>query len=197
MSAMTYAKAFMRKVLESDVTDSNSFVRKLVDQRYLAFAQAFNFNSDGNVATGKAVVQDKSDEAEVIGLYSEQRVRKGTAVAAEVEYYQARMATITSADDFVSDPRLFEFALTAYGIDASIAMLFLTAFGIKAGLFPLFFWLPASYHTPPAAVGALLAGLLTKVGVYAMIRVFTLLFPDPRGGVYMLVLVLLINGLGH
>ena len=75
-------------------------------------------------------------------------------------------------------------------LDASIAMLFLTAFGIKAGLFPLFFWLPASYHTPPAAVGALLAGLLTKVGVYAMIRVFTLLFSDPSGGVYAFVLVL-------
>ena len=64
-------------------------------------------------------------------------------------------------------------------LDAALSMLFLTAFGIKAGLFPLFFWLPASYHTPPAAVGALFAGLLTKVGVYAMIRVFTLLFPDP------------------
>jgi multicomponent Na+:H+ antiporter subunit D len=69
-------------------------------------------------------------------------------------------------------------------------MLFLTAFGIKAGLFPLFFWLPASYHTPPAAVSALFAGLLTKVGVYAMIRVFTLLFPDSGAGVYTLVLVL-------
>src|SRR5688572_28370294 len=75
-------------------------------------------------------------------------------------------------------------------LDAALSMLFLTAFGIKAGLFPLFFWLPASYHTPPAAVGALFAGLLTKVGVYAMIRVFTLLFPDPTGGVYALVLVL-------
>ena len=75
-------------------------------------------------------------------------------------------------------------------LDVSIAMLFLTAFGIKAGLFPLFFWLPASYHTPPAAVGALLAGLLTKVGVYAMIRIFTLLFPDPTGPVYSLILVL-------
>src|SRR5690606_2569490 len=42
--------------------------------------------------------------------------------------------------------------------------------------FPLFFWLPASYHTPPAAVSAVFAGLLTKVGVYAMIRVFTLVF---------------------
>jgi len=56
------------------------------------------------------------------------------------------------------------------------AMLFLVAFGVKAGIFPLFFWLPASYHTPPVAVSAIFAGLLTKVGVYAMIRVFTLIF---------------------
>jgi multicomponent Na+:H+ antiporter subunit D len=76
------------------------------------------------------------------------------------------------------------------GLDAALSMLFLTAFGIKAGLFPLFFWLPASYHTPPAAIGALLAGLLTKVGVYAMIRVFTLLFPDPGAGVYTAILVM-------
>jgi multicomponent Na+:H+ antiporter subunit D len=76
------------------------------------------------------------------------------------------------------------------GLDAALSMLFLTAFGIKAGLFPLFFWLPASYHTPPAAVGALLAGLLTKVGVYSMIRVFTLLFPDPNASVYGVLLVL-------
>src|SRR3954463_12201108 len=76
------------------------------------------------------------------------------------------------------------------GLDAALSMLFLTAFGIKAGLFPLFFWLPASYHTPPAAVGALLAGLLTKVGVYAMIRVFTLLFRDPSASVYTAILVM-------
>jgi multicomponent Na+:H+ antiporter subunit D len=52
----------------------------------------------------------------------------------------------------------------------------LIAFGIKAGAFPLFFWLPASYHTPPAAVSAVMAGLLTKVGVYALVRIFSLLF---------------------
>ncbi|MCG8587130.1 MAG: hypothetical protein MI757_20690, partial [Pirellulales bacterium] len=52
----------------------------------------------------------------------------------------------------------------------------LVAFGIKAAVFPLFFWLPASYHTPPAAVSALMAGLLTKVGVYAIVRAFSLLF---------------------
>jgi multicomponent Na+:H+ antiporter subunit D len=56
------------------------------------------------------------------------------------------------------------------------AMLFLVAFGLKAGMFPLFFWLPASYHTPPPAVSAIFAGLLTKVGVYALVRAFTLFF---------------------
>jgi multicomponent Na+:H+ antiporter subunit D len=59
---------------------------------------------------------------------------------------------------------------------AAVAGLFLVSFGIKAGIFPLYFWLPASYHTPPVAVSAVFAGLLTKVGVYALIRVFTLVF---------------------
>src|SRR5690349_17069509 len=67
-------------------------------------------------------------------------------------------------------------AVRSTGMDAVLASLFLIAFSIKAGLFPLFFWLPASYHTPPAPVGAVFAGLLTKVGVYALIRIFTLLF---------------------
>jgi multicomponent Na+:H+ antiporter subunit D len=68
-------------------------------------------------------------------------------------------------------------------------MLFLVAFGVKAALFPLFFWLPASYHTPPAAVGAIFAGLLTKVGIYSLIRVFTLLYRDAPPGLYTLLLV--------
>lgn len=62
------------------------------------------------------------------------------------------------------------------GLASMLAALFFIAFGIKAAVFPLFFWLPASYHTPPAAISALFAGLLTKVGVYALIRFFTLLF---------------------
>ncbi|RMX08201.1 Na+/H+ antiporter subunit D [Corticibacter populi] len=54
--------------------------------------------------------------------------------------------------------------------------LLLVGFAIKAGCFPMFFWLPASYHTIPIAVLALFAGLLTKVGIFACYRVFTLLF---------------------
>jgi multicomponent Na+:H+ antiporter subunit D len=50
------------------------------------------------------------------------------------------------------------------------------AFSIKAGLFPLYFWLPASYHVPTSAVSAIFAGLLTKVGVYALFRVIPLIF---------------------
>ncbi|MCC5929600.1 MAG: Na+/H+ antiporter subunit D [Cyclobacteriaceae bacterium] len=56
------------------------------------------------------------------------------------------------------------------------AMLFFVGFGIKSAIFPLYFWLPASYHTPPFAVSAIFGGLLTKVGVYAMLRIFTLVF---------------------
>jgi multicomponent Na+:H+ antiporter subunit D len=63
------------------------------------------------------------------------------------------------------------------GVRSALAGLFLVVFGIKAGLFPLFFWLPDSYPTAPAPVTAIFAGLLTKVGVYAIIRTQTLLFP--------------------
>lgn len=72
----------------------------------------------------------------------------------------------------------------------AVAMLFLVAFGIKAAIFPLFFWLPASYHTPPVAVSAVFAGLLTKVGVYALIRVFTLIFTQNVGYTHTLILIL-------
>lgn len=67
------------------------------------------------------------------------------------------------------------------GVVTAISMFFVVAFGIKAAVFPLFFWLPDSYHTPPVTVSAVFAGLLTKVGVYAFIRVFTLLFVGDIG----------------
>ncbi len=67
------------------------------------------------------------------------------------------------------------------GLLTTIAVMFMVAFGVKAALFPLFFWLPASYHTPPVAVSAIFAGLLTKVGVYALIRMFTLVFDQDIG----------------
>jgi multicomponent Na+:H+ antiporter subunit D len=73
------------------------------------------------------------------------------------------------------------------------AALFFMAFGIKAALFPLFFWLPASYHTPNITVTSVFAGLLTKVGVYVIIRFFTLFFVQDQ--TFWLNLFLIIAGL--
>ncbi|HUC93994.1 MAG TPA: Na+/H+ antiporter subunit D [Paenibacillus sp.] len=66
------------------------------------------------------------------------------------------------------------------GVLNVIAVLFLIVFSLKAGLF-LFFWLPGSYSAPPAAVTALFGALLTKVGLYALIRTFTLIFYQDPG----------------
>jgi multicomponent Na+:H+ antiporter subunit D len=74
------------------------------------------------------------------------------------------------------------------GVRMAFSVLFLIVFGIKAGLFPLFFWLPDSYPTAPSPVTAVFAGLLTKVGVYAIIRFETLVFPTSRPTTLILVL---------
>lgn len=62
-------------------------------------------------------------------------------------------------------------------IQALLAGMLLVAFSSKAGLFPIYFWLPSSYHTPHPAVTAFFGGLLTKVGVYTLFRIFSLIFP--------------------
>lgn len=72
-----------------------------------------------------------------------------------------------------------------------VAAIFLTAFAIKSASFPFFYWLPASYQTPPPVISAVFAGLLTKVGVYVMIRFFTLMYPaqSPDAGlIYQIIL---------
>lgn len=62
----------------------------------------------------------------------------------------------------------------------TIGALYFLAFAMKAAAFPVNFWLPASYHTPRIVVSAVFAGLLTKVGVYALIRTMILLMPESR-----------------
>lgn len=59
----------------------------------------------------------------------------------------------------------------------TLSALFILAFGMKAAAFPVNFWLPASYHTPDITVSALFAGLLTKIGIYALLRVMIMLLP--------------------
>ena len=71
----------------------------------------------------------------------------------------------------VDDPRLL----------SAIAVMFVVALGVKAAVFPLFFWAPATYPAAPVAIAALFAGLVTKAGVYALVRVFTVIFTHDVG----------------
>jgi multicomponent Na+:H+ antiporter subunit D len=69
----------------------------------------------------------------------------------------------------------------------TLAFLYLLAFGMKAAAFPVNAWLPASYHTPRMVVGALFAGLLTKVGVYALLRTMLTILPAERDTMALLI----------
>ncbi|ONM47596.1 Na+/H+ antiporter subunit D [Nocardia donostiensis] len=85
------------------------------------------------------------------------------------------------------------------GIRNAVYAVLLVGFGIKAAVFPLSNWLPDSYPSAPAPVTAVFAGLLTKVGVYAIIRTYTLIFPAGGFGNLLLVaglLTMLIGILG-
>ncbi|WFU68462.1 DUF1217 domain-containing protein [Bradyrhizobium sp. CB2312] len=111
---MAYAKAFMKKVLESDLNDSKSFVNKLVDKRYREFAAAFSFNG---AATPVAQSDDQTDE--MIGLYTATKKSQVDALADDTKYYNAKIGNITSADQLLNDDRLRNYVYSAFGIDES------------------------------------------------------------------------------
>lgn len=89
-----------------------------------------------------------------------------------IGFIYASVGTINMADLSLKLPTL------PVGTQMQLHLMLLIAFGIKAAVFPLSLWLPDSYPTAPAPVTAVFAGLLTKVGVYAIIRTETLLFPE-------------------
>lgn len=109
---MAYAKAFMKKVLESDLNDSKSFVNQLVDKRYREFAAAFSFNGSAT-----PVAQSDSQTDEMIGLYTATKKNQVDALAADSTYYSTHIGNITSADQFLNDDRLRNYVYSAYGID--------------------------------------------------------------------------------
>jgi multicomponent Na+:H+ antiporter subunit D len=67
-----------------------------------------------------------------------------------------------------------------------LGLMLALVFGIKAGLFPLYFWLPNSYPILPASLAALYSGMLTKVGVYVLLRTFTTMLPHSLDGIYLM-----------
>ena len=111
---MAYAKAFMKKVLESDLNDSNSFVNKLVDKRYREFAAAFSFTG-----TATPVAQSDNQTDEMIGLYTATKQSQVDGLAGDSNYYSAKIGGITSADQLLNDDRLRNYVYSAFGIDES------------------------------------------------------------------------------
>jgi hypothetical protein len=109
---MAYAKAFMKKVLESDLSDANSFVNKLVDKRYREFAAAFSFNGSAT-----PVAQSENQTDEMIGLYTATRKSQVDALASDSNYYSAEIGNISSADQLLNNDRLRNYVYSAYGID--------------------------------------------------------------------------------
>ncbi|OEH84582.1 Na+/H+ antiporter subunit D [Desulfuribacillus stibiiarsenatis] len=94
-----------------------------------------------------------------------------TLFLVSVSYLYATIGSLNMADISL---RVAE--VEQQGILSVIAIMFLIVFAMKAAVFPLFFWLPNAYSGPPHAIAAFFAGLMTKVGVYALFRVFTLIF---------------------
>ncbi|OCP00299.1 MULTISPECIES: DUF1217 domain-containing protein [unclassified Ensifer] len=108
---MTYAKAFMRKVLESDLSDDNSFANRLNDERYRNFAAAFSFSSS------KPVAQTSAQLDALIGLYNDRINNLDTVMRGEMAYFGAAMDLVTDVDQFLGNERLREFAFPLFDLD--------------------------------------------------------------------------------
>jgi len=102
-----------------------------------------------------------------------------------VAYLYSVVGTLNMADISVKIAQIDQ-----PGIITVIAVLFLVVFGLKGAIFPLFFWLPSSYAAPPIPVLALFGALLTKVGVYAIMRTYTLFFTFDQGFTHELLMIL-------
>lgn len=108
---MAYATAFMRQVLESDLTDENSFVNRLTDTRYRGFAQAYSFQSETAVAQSDAQLDD------VIGLYTAAMENAGSVQTEETRYYNIVIDTVTNVDQMLNNERMRDYLFTAFSID--------------------------------------------------------------------------------
>lgn len=113
LEEMTDSVAFMRKILESDLSDGNSFANKLSDERYRDFARVFNFSD------ATAISQTEAQLDELIGLYNTSIADLGATQKEETRYYNVMIDKLTSVDQLLNNDRLRAYVFTAFGIDES------------------------------------------------------------------------------
>ncbi|MDI5928826.1 DUF1217 domain-containing protein [Rhizobium leguminosarum] len=107
---MTYAKAFMKKVLESDLSDSSSFANSLSDGRYAEFAAAFKFSGETETA------QSDAQRDSLLDAYEESFDTEADDIADQTDYFEENISSITSVDDLLSSSKLKNYVLTAFGL---------------------------------------------------------------------------------
>jgi hypothetical protein len=110
---MTYAKAFMTKVLEGGVTDPDSFANRLSDKRYLEFAKAFDFKRNGADATTYNRAQIDVPRNFIFQTEMTTGQANYALVEEETSYFLENIGNVKSVDDLLANDRLLRYALTA------------------------------------------------------------------------------------
>ncbi|MFG1420240.1 DUF1217 domain-containing protein [Roseixanthobacter liquoris] len=120
LSDMTYAKGFMRKVLDSDLSDKNSFANKLNDQRFTQFAKMFAFKTLVAATTSTQALQQT-----VMAKYTQQSLEDTAGQSdqgVQLALYFKRVApTITSAYGLLGDTALWQVCKTVFGFPDAMA----------------------------------------------------------------------------
>ena len=109
--------AFVRQILDSDLSDASSFANRLSDPRYRAFAAAFDFSA----ASAEPAIQSQAQTDRLVEAYSEHLVRGGSLAAQKASAFEARIGDIASVDEFLADPVLFEMTAKIAGLDPATA----------------------------------------------------------------------------
>jgi multicomponent Na+:H+ antiporter subunit D len=114
------------------------------------------------------------DQLEVAFKYTCLNVIASVMFLVGISFLYAQVGTVNMADLSVKIHELGPRPLMVV-----TALVFLFVFCMKAALFPMHLWLPSAHSISPTHIGAILAGVLVKVGIYAIIRCATLIFPGP------------------
>lgn len=113
LEEMTYAKAFMQKVLESDPNDATSFANTLTDTRYAEFAKAYNFSGD------MAKAQTSAQTDNLVTGYQDSFTQEEADIKSETAYFQGKIGSVDNVNDIIGNDRLRNYVLESFGLDAT------------------------------------------------------------------------------
>lgn len=117
---MSYAKAFMQRLMEGGLSKSESLANNLSDKRFRAFVSAFNFGDLGSAATAVSTVVPVTTE-KYVQQTLEDRVGQQNSGAQLALYFQRRAPEITSGLQILADKALLKFAQTTFDLPVSSA----------------------------------------------------------------------------